>query len=226
MRKLLVTCACGQQMQVPRSAIGKVGMCPTCGRTTRITPQNTSPLQRRPPFETRSTWGPGRTEPPETAKQRFGQAVDLYYQGRYGEALAIFDALLREFPGNPDIEHGRAQCLKAVNRPALPPPDPSAAHTQAELSEDLVKRVVLEKLLYTSNELVQIQAADIAAKILGMYDRKRRTEGEDTASEKPEGAAPTAQDVLGALGDKITPFREGLTRRADDEPHREDRRRM
>lgn len=217
MRKLLVTCACGQQMQVPRSAIGKVGMCPTCGRTTRITPQNTSPLQRRPPFETRSTWGPNRKEPPEDAKQRFGQAVDLYYQGRYGEALAIFDTLLREFPGNPDIEHGRAQCLKAVNRPALPPPDPNAPHTSIELSEDLVKRVVLEKLLYTSNELVQIQAADIAAKLLGMYDRKPKAEDEKTTQEKPERAAPTAEDMLDGLRDKITPFREGLARRAGEE---------
>ncbi|MBN2308734.1 MAG: hypothetical protein JXR94_07165, partial [Candidatus Hydrogenedentes bacterium] len=41
MRKLILTCDCGERMKVPRSAVGKTGVCPSCGRRIAITAGNT-----------------------------------------------------------------------------------------------------------------------------------------------------------------------------------------
>lgn len=195
MRKLLVACECGQQMQVPRSAIGRMGMCPTCGLTIRISSSNTSPVRkrRRPavyPSQPFTSKGPG---PPEGAKQRFGQAVDLYYGGKYGEALAIFDSLAKQFPGNPDIERGRAQCIEGTRRPALPAPQNRHLLTQSELNEETVRRVILDKLLNGRSEAIQLQAAELAAKVLGMLDagnlpkEAAEEEGEQTSEAATSG---------------------------------------
>ena len=113
MRKLVVTCECGQRMQVPRSAVGRKGMCPTCGKTIAITGSNATvePGRSGPPakprqFGMKRDWWQrsGQSadgQAPEDAKRRFGQAVDLYYSGKYAESLAIFNDLVRRFPGNP-----------------------------------------------------------------------------------------------------------------------------
>ena len=203
MRKLLVTCECGQQMQVPRSAIGKMVMCPTCGATTRITNNNTRPLpgQRGRAFAKQNWSGEAQNEPPPEAKQRFGQAVDAYYAQRYAEALAIFDALAKEFPGNPDIEHGRAQVVRAMRRPTLPPPGPGRAPTDADLNEGVIRRIVLEKLLYSNADAVQLQAADIAAKLLGLYDHAKT---EDPADKHENDATETAEQTPAT--DNVKPF--------------------
>ena len=202
MRKLLVTCQCGQQMQVPRSALGKVGVCPTCGESTRITSGNTSPLpngRRRGVFTRQDSWKPagGAAEPPEEAKQRFGQAVDHYYAGRYGEALAIFDSLAKEFPGNPDIDHGRMQCYKAMRRASLSyqPGAETTASTAGgagadapELDAGTVKKFILEKMLHGRTEATQLQAAELACKVLGMLDGGRPAV-EDTSAGKDASEA-------------------------------------
>lgn len=203
MRKLLVTCECGQQMQVPRSAVGKMGMCPTCGATTRITNNNTRPLPNAGgrTFAKRNWAGQGQSEPPPEAKQRFGQAVDAYYAQRYAEALAIFDALAKEFPGNPDIEHGRAQVVRAMRRPTLPPPGPGRAPTDQDLNEPAIRRIVLEKMLYSNADAVQLQAADIAAKLLGLYDHPK---AEDTTDKHENDAAKTAEQTPAT--DNVKPF--------------------
>jgi len=115
------------------------------------------------------TGGGGEREPSEDAKRRFGEAVDLYHQQRYAEALAIFDSLAKQFPDNPNIETGRLQCLNAIKRPAaLPPAGGVKLLEGAKLDEETVKRVVLEKLLSGATDSVQLQAADIAVQILGL----------------------------------------------------------
>ncbi len=184
MRKLLVTCECGQTMQVPRSAVGKMGMCPTCGATMRISTGNTRAMPRKGRGDYASgsastargpargpALGQGAVDPPEEAKQRFGEAVDLYYQQRYGEALAIFDSLARQFPGNPNIEQGRRECMEAMRRPSLPPPEKRRILAEAELDEDVVRRVILDKLMNSHSDAVQLQAAELAARLLGILDR-------------------------------------------------------
>ncbi|MCP4641827.1 MAG: hypothetical protein GY851_15395 [bacterium] len=132
MRRLIVTCECGERMKVPRSAIGKTGMCPTCGRRLRISNDNShsaaSASRVREPVRTASTEG-GRGGPggfgaaTPDAKERFGKAVDLYFCKRYGEALAILSSLVRQLPDDPDVECARTLCLKALRIPtrlALP----------------------------------------------------------------------------------------------------------
>ena len=190
-------------MQVPRSAIGKMGMCPTCGRSTRISSANTRPLPnhgRGPAVHEaprRPRWGATAqetyAEPPEEAKQRFGQAVDHYYAGRYAEALAIFDTLAHDFPGNPDIEHGRGQCMKAMKRPALAAPTGVAQprRVQGELDEETIRRVVLDKLLNGATEEVQLRAAEIACKYLKL-DAAPKSKPEPVETEMT--AQPGRQD--------------------------------
>src|SRR5690606_35404286 len=124
MRKLLVRCTCGQEMQVPRSAFGKSGMCSSCGSTVRIGSDNTRPFAPSTPGRGAGGAGGGGRAfnwrriagPSEEAKQQFGKAVDLYSAHRYAEALTIFDSLAREFPDNPEIDQARRQCLRAMNR--------------------------------------------------------------------------------------------------------------
>ena len=192
MRSLVLTCECGQRMQVPRTAVGKTGLCPRCGTSIRVTGRNTSPLRNRRRASgilRKGAWWRGQAEPSEEAKQLFGQAVDLYYARRYGEALAIFDRLAKQFPGNPDVERGRTHCVSAMRRPALPGAD--TGHLLPEnttLDVDTVKRVVLDKMLHSSSDAIQLQAAELAARILGIYD------GEKAEPAETEPQAATSND--------------------------------
>jgi hypothetical protein len=178
-------------MQVPRSAIGKTGMCPTCGQTVLITADNTRPVtppQRGRLFGLKNTsWWRGAAEPPEDSKRRFGQAVDLYCSQRYAEALAIFNSLAKQFPGNPDIENGRAQCINALKRPpALALEDKSSPRPDARLEESTVKEIVLEKLINGSNETIQLQAAELACRMLGLFNKNGHVSPETLQHELKE----------------------------------------
>lgn len=181
MRKLLVRCTCGQEMQVPRSAFGKSGMCSSCGRTVRIGSDNTRPFVPNSPGRgAGSMGGASRTfnwrriaGPSEEAKQQFGKAVDLYSSHRYAEALTIFDSLAREFPDNPEIDQARRQCLRAMNRSTLPPPAEPVPTGSAKLDEQTVKQVLLAKMLNGATDSIQLQAAELAAKLLGMLPEER-----------------------------------------------------
>jgi hypothetical protein len=216
MRKLIVTCQCGQRMQVPRSAVGKTGLCPTCGQIVTISNDNAtatpSPKGNRP-LHARQVWWEGRNTPPEDAKRKFGEAVDLYYAARYGEALAIFDALAKQFPGNPDIENGRTQCMTALRRTPGALEDMSGGASaaapkeerQGAFDEETVRRVVLEKMLYGSTETVQLQAAELAARLLGMFDRSGRKpeqppaeSGLETQPEVPEAEEEVSEVAMAA----------------------------
>ena len=211
MRKLLVTCQCGQQMQVPRSAIGKMGMCPTCGQSTRISTANTRPLPnhgRGPSVHTkqsRSGWSGEYAEPPEDAKQRFGKAVDHYYAGRYAESLAVFDSLAKEFPDNPDIEHGREQCLKAMKRPVLAAPDPMESRgprviQEGALDEETIRRIVLDKLLNGSSDEVQLKAAEIACQYLKLDEAKARPDATAETDAESEVKSDSGESAASSNG--------------------------
>lgn len=198
MRKLIVTCECGQRLRVPYSALGRMGVCVTCGRTIQIMANNARrdgpavqreiPSARDPRFSATR-----RTALTEDAKQRFGQAVDLYNAQRYAEALAIFDSFLEQFPGNPEIEEARAQCLSALKRPRLAAPGPMSrsgpSGGDAHLDPETVKRVILEKMLYDPSGANQIEAARLASEILGLVGR-----GHPPAA-KPGGIDSHAQET-------------------------------
>lgn len=185
MRKLLLTCACKQEIQVPRSALGTIGVCPACGERLEITAHTTRPVPKSHDKAKRD-WkvlgGIGGITPPEDARQRFGQAVDLYYAKGYAEALAVFDSLATEFPRNPDIQAAREQCIIAMQHPALGAPDPTNLIEQTEITEETVKRVILDKLLNAESEAVQLHAAELAMKLLGM--------GVETGPSEPSTQVP------------------------------------
>ena len=225
MRKLTLTCECGQRMQVPRSAIGRMGLCPTCGRTVRISADNTTAEKasannsddggKTGAFRGKKFWGgSGRATPDAEAKRKFGEAVDLFYNQRYGEALAIFNDLARDFPGNREIESGRAECLKMLRDSGGQPklgysaPRLPGGTAGAELNEETVKRIVLDKMLNSSSEMVQIQAAELAGKILGMIPRpapdspsgsQRRDESADAGQQNPDRGTGDGDGVYSPL---------------------------
>ena len=180
-------------MQVPKSAIGRTGICPNCGRNIPIGNANTTPLavqdrKRGNFFSSGGNWfrDRGGERPSEDAKRRFGQAADLFYGGRYAEALAIFDGLAREFPGNPEIESARTQCLKSMRRPPLSLPSPgSSLESDKPLDKELIKRIIVDKMLNGSTEAIQLQAAELAARMVGLFEN-----GRTGANANPEGPAP------------------------------------
>ena len=174
-----------------------------------------------------ATWWRGGGKANDDAKRRFGEAVDLYYSGRFAEALAIFNGLARDFPQNPDIQNGRIQCERALKRPGagrrLALEDKSEKLKDAVLDKETVKRIVLEKLVAGSSDAIQLQAAAIAAKILGMYDgaESDASGDEDTidtdALETGDGAAKAKEAPF-----TISAFRDyssGETHEADEESH-------
>lgn len=162
-------------MQVPRSAIGKMGQCPSCGEripinheTTTRQPQATASVS---PAASRSRWG-ARSRPSIDAKQQFGRAVDLYCAGHYGEALAIFDALQAEFPDSVEIERARRQCAEARSRDPLHLPGPTSGPLAGDEFDAeamrAVRRVAMEKMLHGATDAVQLQAAELVARLAGM----------------------------------------------------------
>lgn len=195
MNKLSLTCECGQEMVVPASALGRSGLCPGCGTQVNITSENTHPYQpRRRPMPQRSV-AVRTTEPPrestsrEDAWRNFAAAVDLYNTRRYAEALTLLNVLLRQFPGNEHVVSARDQCLEALQRVT------HSGHTydgqpidDAVLSPELVKSVVLDKLLRASSEEVQLRAAELAARMLGILEPRPGGEQADFQETEPAPA--------------------------------------
>ena len=104
MRRLIVTCTCGERIQVPRSALGRTGLCPACGEMIAITNDTATAESLRTPAPKPKTEPQKQNGPRETdVKLLFGQAVDLYFAQRYGESFAILAELARRFPDDPDI---------------------------------------------------------------------------------------------------------------------------
>lgn len=117
MRKLLLTCRCGQQMRVPRSAMGRTGLCPNCGATIRIGASNTTLAPLEDPSPQPAGGGPRhatRGAALEEAKRTFARGADLYFTGHHAEALAYFTELAAQFPSNQHVATARELCLEAL----------------------------------------------------------------------------------------------------------------
>ena len=214
MRKLILACECGQRIQLPRNAVGKTGVCPTCGRAIPITKNNTKPLTAKERKKARmvgagnGNWTntQGGAQPTEESRRLFGRGADLFCEGRYGEALAIFDSLARQFPGIPEIENARKQCMAARQRPlnALPRPgETPSAGPEMTADPETVKRVVLEKMLHARSEAIQLQAAEIMARILGMFDHKPKEAAPEPETSPPEPEPEPEPEVDEAISEIV-----------------------
>jgi hypothetical protein len=125
------------------------------------------------------------------AKQQFGQAVDLYCAGKYGEALVIFNALSQEFPDSVEIQKARQQCLEARNRDPLNLPGPHSGQVMGDTLDDEIlrsmRRIVVEKMLHGSSDAVQLQAAELVARMSGVLEG---TPASPEAAASTEAEAP------------------------------------
>jgi len=187
-------------MQVPRSAIGKMGQCPTCGEKIPITRETTSrtrPAAMAKGSPNRNRWGT-HGGPSIEAKQRFGRAVDLYCSGKYGEALVIFDALYHEFPDSQEIEKARRQCIEARNRDPLNLPEPADGQVLGdELNDNILRsmrRILVEKMLHGDTDAVQLQAAELIARMAGVLNGPGPVAPEKSG--KRPGARPADRETV------------------------------
>ena len=183
-------------------------MCPSCGRKMRISDGNTRPLSggdhggtgRRPSWRN-AHWGRQDPAAREEAKRLFGRAADLYCNGQYGEALALFDELVVRFPGNPEIENAREQCLQARSRRPLGLPLPGGASpagiaTDREGLRHAVMAKLVDKLQHGSTDMVQLQAAELIARMHGFLDNGHAGKAEPPKSDAeavPEDEEPAAE---------------------------------
>jgi len=195
-------------MLVPASAMGRVGLCPSCGAEVRITAQNTRGPGHTPDPARRPGSGLlGRhravarrvSEPREESWRKFAAAVDLYNAHRYAEALVLLDALLHDYPDNAHVHAARNECIAALHgAPALPRHYNDQPVPEQTLNADLVKSVVLEKLLH-GDDATQLRAAELAARIVGLCGNGREALGDADAplSRTAEGAQPESAGPSG-----------------------------
>ncbi|MBI2425864.1 MAG: hypothetical protein HYV27_23770 [Candidatus Hydrogenedentes bacterium] len=192
-------------MKVPRSAIGKMGMCPACGKKIPIGRSSENGKAKAAPFndpwngETSRKWQKGAA-PDEAAKREFGRAADLYCEGRFGEALAIFDALARRFPDSPEIQSARSQCVAGRNRKPIELPEPGPDQVLGSEFNDetrrLVKQVLMDKMLHAASESVQVQAAEVIGRMLGMFpDQIHQEEEPEEGRNRHREGTPHSRDV-------------------------------
>ncbi|HRK34860.1 MAG TPA: hypothetical protein PLJ47_09735 [Candidatus Hydrogenedentes bacterium] len=203
MRRLMIHCSCGERIQVPQSALGKAGICPSCGTTIQITKENATPYRpgsgpsTAPPRQTSQpgerTWTGGGANAPDDVRRRFAEAVDLYFAKRYSEALVMFNALSALMPHDADIQMGQSMCLNALRkisplglghemRAQLPAPvESNPDRVEAilngptpDLDPNFFRRFLADKMLHGANDEIQLRAAELAAKILGYLDTPQR----------------------------------------------------
>lgn len=219
MRRLIVTCTCGERIQVPRSALGRTGLCPSCGKTIAITNDNASAM----PLPGKSSSEPAAPERPDgrpdmAAKMQFGRAVDLFFAGQFGEAYAMLSDLARRMPDDPDIEAARGACLNslrtrpllAVDRPAALPalsdesPQPADKEEELDHSErDIIKKVLFDKMLHGETDEIQLRAAEMALKAFGFdevaQEEATETEPHDTGTAHPYRIFSKEHDSSGSI---------------------------
>jgi hypothetical protein len=132
-------------------------------------------------------WGSG-PGPSLDAKEQFGRAVDLYCKGSYGEALVIFDALRQEFPDSTEIERARQQCVDARNRDPLNLPGPASGQVMGDTLDEntlrSMRRIAVEKMLHGESDAVQIQAAELVARLSGSLNDTGQTDASETEAEE------------------------------------------
>lgn len=236
MPKLVVTCsACGLKSRVSMLAIGKVGLCPYCKNKNRISPSNSQP-EGMGDYVGPGNQGAGPQAPPGAMQahiEQFARAVDLFNRAYYAEALAIFDALAAALPDNSDVLFARRQCMEAIKRPRLEAPSPGGSETKASgaqadtggFDEETVKRIVRDKLLAggSKSDEVQLKAAEIAARILGMTRQATPASASDGlhAAGGPEPKAASGSG-LGDRPDDVDKGGNGSARMHQEDAKREE----
>ena len=171
MQKLLLTCECGERVQVPRSALGRVGLCPACGQHVAIRADNTTPLKNvsRRVFSDARVMRPSAfsSTSEDEDKRTCGKAVDLYFEQKPAEALAIFETLLERHPNNPDLEACRRLCVEALRERLTSRATAIRERLDGRtLDESTVKEFLLHMMLNGSTEEIQLRAAEIAGQLL------------------------------------------------------------
>lgn len=197
MRRLVVQCTCGERIQVPHSALGKAGLCPSCGATIYISKDNATPYRGTSASPSRpgapqqdNGWSGGvGSNAPEEIRRRFAEGVDLYFAKRYSEALVIFNHLAAAMPHDADIQMGQTMCLNALRKISplglgtdrgfgqLPAPEDARDRLDnimngpmPTIDLDFFKRFLFDKMLHGQGDDVQMRAAELAAKMLGFLD--------------------------------------------------------
>ncbi|GMW02546.1 MAG: hypothetical protein AMXMBFR84_36820 [Candidatus Hydrogenedentota bacterium] len=262
MRRLMVICSCGERIQVPQSALGKMGLCPGCGQTIAITKESAVPVKTpvapgRPlgravscpscghaftvggeaasPQATRQeSISHNGHRPTDDAKRRFAEAVDLYFNKRYAEALVLFNDLSVQYPGNSDIDAARQQCVISMNiarglvlehKPAVPDPPPTVVRVQrpaqysagdaaapaSGLTQETLKQVLLQKMMHGSSEEIQMRATELAFKLIER-EAQPKPNGEDLDSlvhileERPSKEPSPADPAYARRDQRATPI--------------------
>ena len=78
------------------------------------------------------------------------------------------------YPGNPEVENARALCAKALMRqPALALEDKRKSVEGEKLDARFVRNFIMDMMLNGSSEKVQLQAAELACRILGLLGQHR-----------------------------------------------------
>ena len=236
MRRLVVQCSCGERIQVPHSALGKAGLCPSCGATVIISKDNAAPYRGTAASTTARTGGPqverawtggsAAGGAPEDIRRRFAEGVDLYFAKRYSEALVIFNNLAAAMPNDADIQMGQSMCLNALRKvsplglgygaPFGQLPAPEDVQDRAEsllhgptptMDRDFFKRFLFDKMLHGQGDDVQMRAAELAAKMFGFLDGSA-PEGDSAENEAPEAQDEDEDDRPTAFElPRPTPFR-------------------
>jgi len=212
MTKRALTCECGQEMMVPESALGRTGLCPQCGVSIPISEENTRVWEAPPALPSRRGGGllafrdrhktTVNNESRENSWRRFAQAVDLYNSRRFAEALTVLNSLEDDFPGNPHVHAAREQCLEALEEGLNEHREYDGRPVQGDfLNADLIQSVILEKMLRGSTEEVQLKAAELAARMMGMIPGQGAGGGQELlghapASESPEEPSPPSPMIM------------------------------
>ena len=130
-----------------------------------------------------------RIPAPETtvgdAELTFGKAVDHYYAGEVAQALVLFSRLSALYPDREEIARARSLCAGAIRKATPLPPQPSthllesatiddsAPANADDLNSTTVRRFILHKMLHAETELAQIQAAELAGRMVGLFPDER-----------------------------------------------------
>jgi len=164
-----------------------------------IAEANTRPYRRRanrPPAPRRLTRAHTNAVARDDAARRFASAVDLYNSRRYAEALTLLNRLQQDYPGNGHVEAAREQCAAALEG-GVKGTYHGRPLDESHLNPDLVKQVVLDKMLRGQSEAVQLQAADMAARMLGLYEAVRDEAGPSSLVVRPERGGKGAETAPG-----------------------------
>lgn len=236
MRRLAVQCSCGERIQVPHSALGKAGLCPSCGATIYISKDNATPYRGTAASPSRSSgspqpernWSGGgvSSDAPEEIRRRFAEGVDLYFAKRYSEALVIFNSLAASMPHDADIQMGQTMCLNALRKISplgiahdgtfrdLPAPGDSYDRVEAlmngptpTLDRDFFKRFLFDKMLHGHGDDVQMRAAELAAKMFGLLDAEQTGESAAQIADPESDMDEDDEDRTAYDLPRPTPFR-------------------